>query len=219
MNLYHFTFVYSLPGILREGIANGEVAVTPVHVLNFPWFTSDFSQEAQEDWVFFNRAKRTLRLEVAFPTGDERLVRWRDYARQLQLRSDWYTTTTGPRVAANERTWFLYRGTVPFDWIKAGFFFPCHQRLTPADLRQAAEILAPLNVRSHPCLPCHHITEEEALALSQEARAAGHSQPVASALDRVAAQGKAQLYYPPRVANFLDYVRAAYENYPPPVGD
>ncbi len=87
--LYHFTSIFALPGIVREGISNGEVAVTPVHVVNFPWFTSDFAVEAQTDWVCDSQHKLALRLEVEFHRGDECLVRWRDYANQLRVRDDW----------------------------------------------------------------------------------------------------------------------------------
>lgn len=70
MRLYHYTHILHLAGIARDGISRGEVAVTPVHVLNFPWFTSEFALRAQEDWLGFNRGKRTLRLEVEFDEND-----------------------------------------------------------------------------------------------------------------------------------------------------
>src|SRR5690242_9515965 len=117
MELAHYTHILKLANIVREGIAKGEIAVTPVDVINFPWFTSEFSQNAQEGWVGINGAKLTLRLEVEFSKHDERLVRWRDYAARLRVRDDWYKKTTGPKVAINGRTWFIYRGVVPFEWI------------------------------------------------------------------------------------------------------
>src|SRR5690348_12292369 len=114
MELAHYTHIFKLANIVQEGIAKGEIAVTPVDVINFPWFTSEFSQNAQEDWANINPAKLTLRLDVEFSKNDERLVRWRDYATRLRIRDDWYEKTTGRRVALNGRTWFVYRGMVAF---------------------------------------------------------------------------------------------------------
>ncbi|MCX6928390.1 MAG: hypothetical protein NT154_35055, partial [Verrucomicrobia bacterium] len=66
MELAHYTDIFKIADIVREGIAKGEVAVTPVDVINFPWFTSEFSQNAQAVWAGINGAKLTLRLDVEF---------------------------------------------------------------------------------------------------------------------------------------------------------
>jgi hypothetical protein len=207
MKLAHYTHIMPLPRIVQDGIAKGEVTITPIHVLNFPWFTSEFSQDAQEDWVRFTPSKRTLRLEVEFPEDDERLVRWRDYAKRLRLRADLYERMTGPNTGRNGRTWFVYRGVVPFDWVTNAYFHPCHERLTQADLRRAAEIFAPWALQSGPCLPCIHLTEDQALALSHDDRQAGHSKPVAAALRDVAAHRKGKLFGPSRAHSFFDYAQ------------
>ena len=156
MTLAHYTHVLTLAGIACDGIKHGEVPVTRVHVVNYPWFTSEFSQDAQEAWVGNQRSKRTLRLEVDFPDRDERLVRWRDYAKTLRVQQGWYDALTGPNVAQKGRSWFVYRGVVPFDWIKGAYFHSCRQRLTPDDLRLAADIVGPLNPQFAPALPCRH---------------------------------------------------------------
>jgi hypothetical protein len=154
-----------------------------------------------------------MRLDVEFRENDERLVRWRDYAERLRLRDDWYEKLTGPRVALNGRTWFVYRGVVPFDWIKGAYFHPCHERVTSEALRQAAELIAPLNIESVPALPCRHLTEEEALTLSHDERKAGHSAPVHAALNDVAAHRNERLLHPPPAADFLNYVKDMVEAY------
>jgi hypothetical protein len=213
MILAHFTNIFPLAGIVRNGISDGEIAVTPVHVVNFPWFTSEFSRDAQEDWVGENRGKLALRLEVEFREDDERLVRWRDYAKRLRLRGDWYEKMTGPHVGRNGRDWYVYRGIVPFDGITVAYFHPCRERVTPADLRRAAEIIAPLNIGSAPALPCRHLTEEEALTLSHDDRMAGHSAPIDAALDDVGTHRRLRFLPLPRAASFLEYVQAAADMY------
>ena len=213
MKLAHYTQILSLAGIVRDGISNGEVSVTPAHIVNFPWFTSEFSQDAQEDWVCDNRGKRTLRLEVEFRENDERLVRWRDYARRLRLRDDWYEKMTGPRVAINGRTWFVYCGVVPFDWVNGAYCHPYHEWVPPENLRQAAELIAHLNIGTAPALPCRHLTEEEALTLSHDERIGGHSAPVRAALDDVAAHRKGRFLNVPPAASFLEYVKHMVDAY------
>ena len=72
MRLAHFTRIFSLAGIVREGISKGEVAISPVYVINFPWFACEFSQEAQVDWAGYTSDKTALRLEVEFGEQDGR---------------------------------------------------------------------------------------------------------------------------------------------------
>jgi len=150
MTIFHFTGIFALAGIVRAGIAHGEVAVTPVHVIDFPWFTSDFAHAGQSDWVGSIRSKLALRLEVVFDQKDQQLARWRDYAKRLKLRADWYEELTGPNVANNGRAWYVYRGVVPFDRVTCGYYHPCHERVTPMALRRAAEVIqmSPLRTRT-----------------------------------------------------------------------
>lgn len=212
MRLAHFTRIFSLAGIVREGISKGEVAISPVYVINFPWFTSEFSQEAQVDWVSYTSDKTALRLEVEFGEQDDRLVLWRDYAKRLGVREDWYRSLTAPNLKRNERSWRVYRGVVPFDWIKGAYFHPLRERLTPDDLRQAAELVAPLYVQSvNP--PCRHLTETEALALSHDEWMAGNSRPVFAAMADVAQHFRLTVVNVPVAHTFLDYVRNAVEAY------
>jgi hypothetical protein len=213
MTLAHYTSIFSLGGIVQDGISIGEVPVTPIHVVNFPWFTSEFSQDGQEDWVGRCRSKLDLRLEVEFRDNDQRLVRWREYAKRLRVRDDCYEKLTKPRMAINGRNWFVYRGVVPFEWITVAYFHPCHERVSPADLRRAAEIIAPLNIPFTRVLPCRHLTEEEALTLSHDERTTGHSTPVLAALSDFAAHRKSRVFRPPRVTSFLEYVQGAADIY------
>lgn len=213
MTLYHYTDVFRLAGIARAGISKGEVAVTPVHVVNFPWFTSEFSLRAQEDWIGYNRSKRTLRLEVKFDESDERLVQWREYARRLRLTDEWYEKMTGPNVSLNGRTWFVFRGIVPFEWVKTAYFHPTNERVNLTDLRRAAEIIHALELQSEPALPCQHLTEEEAFALTHQERMAGHSKPVAAALADVAQNNKLKSFDPPEASSFIEYVERAADLY------
>jgi hypothetical protein len=214
MRLAHFTHIFYLAGIVREGIAKGEVPLSPVHVINFPWFTSDFTQDAQLDWTSLFPGKTSLRLEVEFREDDERLVLWRDYAKRLRLRDDWYRDLTGPHLNRNERSWRVYRGVVPFTWITGAYFQPLRERLTPDTLREAAELIAPLNIQGRSVLPCQHLTEAEALTMSHDERMAGYSEPVRAALaDVLNHSGPMRVFVPPPAHTFLDYVRGAIESY------
>lgn len=134
-------------------------------------------------------------------------MQWREYAQRLRLRDEWYEKVTSPNVSRNGRTWFVFRGIVPFEWVKGAYFHPTHERVSPADLRRAAEIIEPLDIQAEPALPCQHLTEDEALALSHQQRMAGHSKPVMSALSDVAQHKGLINFEPPEADSFLEYVQ------------
>jgi hypothetical protein len=139
MKLYHYTAGEHLRSIAAGGLWKGEVPVSRTERLNAVWLTGDHHPgkgrdhgltdgrplDAQEkrlrglprDAPDRHPNKRAVRLTVAIPHGDRNLVHWHAWARG-RLHPTWLTTLEaaagGPALA---RTWFLYWGVVPVDWI------------------------------------------------------------------------------------------------------
>lgn len=132
--LYHFTCLLHLPGILREGITQGEVPVSPDRRLNGPNLTTSGNPQAQR-WAAGSAGDKTrVRLTVHVPEGDGRLESWQGICRRLRVerRLQRWLDPTG-----QAKFWFIYWGVIPTEWIKVvelrqdGDYVPC----SPDELR------------------------------------------------------------------------------------
>ena len=132
LRLYHAAPREAVPGILRAGLAPGEVALTPTLRLAAVWLTSDAHACATLGGLDFGPAERALLgfdpaaglrattaapacLTVRVPAGDRRLVRWAEFAPR-HLPPFW-CAAFARFGAVRTRTWFLFRGPVPAAWI------------------------------------------------------------------------------------------------------
>ncbi len=170
MKLYHFTAAEYVPAIAAVGLWKGEVPVThrAEDCLNAVWLTSAAAAGKGSDHGLTdgrplsveeklerglppdapNRFpdKRAVRFTVIIPRGDRRLVPWNAWARK-RLDPQWLSTLEqGGGGAALARTWFLYWGAIPHDWITefrdmrvgASFSWPA-MRVAAAEFAAAAE--------------------------------------------------------------------------------
>ena len=135
MLLYHFTAKEYLPAIAAGGLTLGEVPLSPSKILNAVWLTTDGMADGHglsdgrdlTDREKLNAGipltsnarfanKRALRLTVRIPRGDRNLVGWTAWGRR-RLAPDWFDrlSSTG---GGKHRTWFLYWGVIPPEWIQ-----------------------------------------------------------------------------------------------------
>ena len=133
MRLFHFTATEHLQAILAEGLAKGDVPISPTEGVNAVWLTTDddpdghglsdgrlltreeraacarvLGREPPENARFLN--KRAVRIKVMIPSSDRRLVHWPKWARK-RLDRDWYSTLdrTGGGKSAS---WYLFFGCI-----------------------------------------------------------------------------------------------------------
>lgn len=137
MLLYHFTSRASLRSILREGLSQGAVHITPSCRLNAVWLTADPGPEGhglEGGGAFMSDAERReayewsgtmpppgsrfgksadVRIAVDLAAGDRNLHDWLPWARR-QLPPEWLAQLH-PVAGGNLRkakTWRLYFGTI-----------------------------------------------------------------------------------------------------------
>lgn len=121
--LYHFTSTVHFPVILQFGISRGDVCVEPNNDAanyNAPWLTSNPSWTGQgwaEDGDGNKNSvfdKRTVRLTVEIPEGDESLSTWAEVC-QFEQVPDWWRDSLN--AAGGHEDWFVYNGLIPSPWI------------------------------------------------------------------------------------------------------
>jgi hypothetical protein len=114
--LYHFTCLLHLPRILRDGINQGQVPISPQMILNAPNLTTSGSPSAQR-WAAGGCTDKTkVRLTVSIPGGDERLEPWRDVCRRFRVEKQWQRRLD---PTGQGKFWHIYWGVVPPEWIEA----------------------------------------------------------------------------------------------------
>ena len=115
MKLFHFTCLYHLPSICREGIAKGEVPLTAFRALNAPNLTSNPNPAAQH-WTLGGVLDKTkVRIAVNIPDGDERLESWHKACERLRIERG--VRRLLDRAGQGQgKFWFLFWGTIPPAW-------------------------------------------------------------------------------------------------------
>ena len=136
MRFYHFTALEYLPSILDEGLTRGDVPLGPRKFDNAVWLTRNADPAAQACWAGEERLltdeerraheslygypvppgsrfadKRAVLLAVEIPEDDPKLIAWRSLAKRSGANPKWL------RTLRSSPDWFIYRGTVPTDWI------------------------------------------------------------------------------------------------------
>jgi hypothetical protein len=141
---YHFTRPIHLPSIVHRGIDRGEVPVTFLHAINFPWLTTNpeplaisrilESMDQGSDVLPEHESKVGVRLEIEMDEHDSKLMRWQSYASQLRIRKEFYDRlTTIPRWGME---WHVYRGVIGFENVTGAYFPATGKTLTAEELKQ-----------------------------------------------------------------------------------
>jgi hypothetical protein len=112
--IYHFTSHLWWRFIKDEGINRGECPLSETKVLNFPNFTSDPSPENQ-GWA--NRPKLAVRIEVSIPPNDGKLIPWLEFAKRYNVARKTIEALESSGGWGTDKNWWIYRGTVPPEWI------------------------------------------------------------------------------------------------------
>jgi hypothetical protein len=110
MLLYHFTSLFNLPPILKDGLKKGEVPLRPRHHLNAPNLTTNPEPLAQA-WAEGSATnKRKVRLAVEIPLPDHHLQTWRDVCRKNGVKREWMQALD---PCGQGDFWYLYFGKIP----------------------------------------------------------------------------------------------------------
>jgi hypothetical protein len=118
VTLYHFTCLYNLSDIMREGLTKGEVPIGPDDIRQAPNLTSNPNPEALmlAASISAGTDKSKVRLTISVPKHDNRLENWRDVCRSLKTERFW---RRGLDHYGQSKFWFIYWGIIPVDWIQA----------------------------------------------------------------------------------------------------
>lgn len=114
---YHFTAERYVDSIKANGINKGDVPYAPSVGENAPSLTEDSTWQHQ-DWSLFSPAKSEVRLTVSIPEYDPNLEWWPDYAIRKNMSTAWLNGLNKAGYYGGEE-WWLYWGTIPFDWVTA----------------------------------------------------------------------------------------------------
>lgn len=112
--LYHFTGLFFLPEIAREGINRGEVPLGPHDVKQAPNLTSNPNALAHV-WATSCRNKLRVRLLVNIPDGDRRLEPWRDVCKRCKVDRKWQRALD---PTGQGKFWYIYWGVVLPEWCR-----------------------------------------------------------------------------------------------------
>jgi hypothetical protein len=118
MSLYHFTGLVHLPAITREGLTKGEVPLSMRDVkygprLSAPNLTRNADPAALHWENGFGLSKTTVRITVAIPPGDPKLVAYLTLCRKRGAPRRVLRTLDPHGQAKN---WWVYHGTIPPAW-------------------------------------------------------------------------------------------------------
>jgi hypothetical protein len=118
MKLYHFTSLYSLAPITREGITRGSVPFGKElwQTKTALSLTTNTNPDALRYFASFGSRfnKLRVRLTVEIPERDERLENWRDFAKRVNMDKKWLRTMD---PLGQGKFWYLFWGRIPADWI------------------------------------------------------------------------------------------------------
>lgn len=116
MRLYHFTCLFNLPWIIREGITKGEVPVGPMPLSSRPNaanLTDDPSREHQSQWTHGSVMDKTkVRITIDVPDAD--LTPFCRVKEQFKIRNSWLKRIDS---LGYRRHWYFAFGGVPPDQI------------------------------------------------------------------------------------------------------
>ncbi|MCU0771763.1 MAG: hypothetical protein MUE94_08365 [Verrucomicrobia bacterium] len=171
---YHFTRPLHLPSIVHRGIDRGEVPLTFLHAINYPWLTTNPDRDGIKpilesmgqgsDDLPHLASKTGVRLEIELDEHDPSLVMWQPYAKRLRIRDWFYQRLTEQPQWGSE--WHVYRGVIPFDKVTAAYFPATGVTLTPEQVKsqygagdQDIEVCQPFVV---------WVSEAEALSMTQK---------------------------------------------------
>jgi hypothetical protein len=117
MELYHFTAPEYLPAIFADGLRFGDVPTSKTEGIDAVNLTPDHRAHGQKWAKGSSLNKAEIRLMVEIPDEDPLLVKWEDFAR-VHVDPDFYATlnSIGGR---DSKLWYIYRGTIPWAWVKA----------------------------------------------------------------------------------------------------
>lgn len=135
MKLYHFTNLFNLPPILKEGIKLGEVAVSPGHRVNAVNLTTNPNPGSQS-WKQHQPTDKTkVRLTLQLPQPDPLLRPWRDFCKERQVDKKLMRLLD---PYGQGKFWWLYFGTIPPQVIEAIEVFSASEyRVVAGDELQA----------------------------------------------------------------------------------
>jgi len=101
---------------MTDGLKYGDVPTSVSTGINAPWLTSDYRSHRQVWSKGSSVDKRRIRLTVAVPEADTRLVKWSTFARQNQIDPKWYQHLNAAGGGGSD-WWYLYMGIVSPSWI------------------------------------------------------------------------------------------------------
>jgi hypothetical protein len=108
MILYHYTSTYHLPTILKEGLARGDVPVTPQKGFNAVWFTTMNDAKPGEHGLSGSAVDKTsVRITVELDRRDPLLIKWGTFARKLKPIWRRALESSG---GDTHKTWYFYKG-------------------------------------------------------------------------------------------------------------
>lgn len=125
MKLFHFCSSVHLPAILKAGLMNGYIPMSmePVRLKDgYQWLTSnpDFDQAWSRDSSLpYDRTAHRLTIEI--PDRHKRKVLSFLTDLKKMIPKEMFETlsyTDFPPGYADPENWFVFKGMIPFNWIK-----------------------------------------------------------------------------------------------------
>lgn len=115
MLLYHFTCLYHLPNIMREGINQGEVFISPREILQAPNLTTNSNPQSLLRAANISGAtdKTKVRVAVSIPDGDPLLEEWLVMCRRRHVDKVYRKRLD---LIGQGKFWYVYWGVIPVDW-------------------------------------------------------------------------------------------------------
>lgn len=103
MNLYHFTSLAHLVGIIADGmLSKGEIPVSPTKVDNGVWATTQ-AEPAPQAWSQGSVVDKTeVRIKILHP---DKFVQWPLLARKLKVQKNWYEALDNAGAGASKHWW------------------------------------------------------------------------------------------------------------------
>lgn len=115
MKLYHFTSEMHFEHIKKTGLSRGDVPLSPMGGINYPWLTRD-PERKKQSWSFGSVVdKQEVRITVEIPMPDENLITWSTLAEKEGVDRGWYAALNEAGGGGAE-DWYVYRGVIPPEW-------------------------------------------------------------------------------------------------------
>jgi len=120
VTFYHYTSRVYLPGILREGITRGDIAISPTEGFCAPTLTKSADWQSQV-WVKLSGpgtalTKTGVRLTVEIPEAERhRLKTWAQVLSDYRIDPAWEKAQD--QAVGTEESWQVFFGKIPPSWI------------------------------------------------------------------------------------------------------